>query len=144
MTGLKWADYPAALRRVGYHDKETGKHYVFLTNNFDLSARTITDIYKERRQIETFFRFIKQTLKIKSFIGNYPNAVLSQVYVALIAYLLLCYLKFRCRLGLSLQQLAQLLQLNLFRRCTIQELLEPSTDPTTFVNHNNQLTLAFA
>ncbi len=104
-----------------------------MTNNFDLSARTIADIYKERWQIETFFRFIKQNLKIESFIGNSPNAVLSQVYVALIAYLLLCYLKFLCPLGLSLQQLAQLLQLNLFRRCTIQELLQPP-------GFNNQLT----
>ena len=144
LTGAKWADYPAALRRIGYRDKATGKHYVFLTNNFDLSARTIADIYKERWQIETFFRFIKQNLKIKSFIGNSQNAVLTQVYVALIAYLLLCYLKFLCRLGLSLQQLARLLQLNLFRRCTLQELLEPPNAQTPFVNHNYQLTMTFA
>ncbi len=144
LTGAKWADYPVALRRVGYRDKETGKHYVFLTNYFDLSARTIADIYKERWQIETFFRFIKQNLKIKSFIGNSPNAVLSQVYVALIAYLLLCYLKFLCRLGLSLQQLAQLLQLNLFRRCTIQELLQPPSFDNHLTHNNNQLNLCFA
>lgn len=59
VTGTRWKDYPEALRRVGYRDQETGKHYVFLTNNFELSARTIADIYKERWQIETFFRFIK-------------------------------------------------------------------------------------
>ena len=144
LTGAKWSDYPAALRRVGYHDKETGKHYVFLTNNFDLSARTIADIYKERWQIETFFRFIKQNLKIKSFIGNSVNAVLTQVYVALIAYLLLCYLKFLCRLGLSLQQLAQLLQLNLFRRCTIQELLQPPGSINDIDRKYNQLFMSFA
>ena len=144
LTGPKWADYPAALRRIGYRDKGTGKHYVFLTNNFDLSARTIADIYKERWQIETFFRFIKQNLKIKSFIGNSPNAVLSQVYVALIAYLLLCYLKFLCRLGLSLQQLAQLLQLNLFRHCTIQKLLQPPGFNNQLTHNNNQLNLCFA
>ena len=144
LTGPKWADYPTALRRVGYRDKETGKHYVFLTNNFDLAARTIADIYKERWQIETFFRFIKQNLKIKTFIGNSKNAVLTQVYVALIAYLLLCYLKFLGRLGLSLQQLAQLLQLNLFRRCILQELLEPPGVNDDLARDNNQLDLCFA
>ena len=143
LTGSKWADYPTALRRVGYRDKETGKHYVFLTNNFDLSARTIADIYKDRWQIEIFFRFIKQNLKIKTFIGNSQNAVRTQVYVALIAYLLLCYLKFLCRLGLSLQQFAQLLQLNLFRRCTIQELFEPPDDMSCLDSNNNQLTMCF-
>ena len=144
LTGPKWGDYPTALRRVGYRDKETGKHYVFLTNNFDLAARTIADIYKDRWQIETFFRFIKQNLMIKTFIGNSENAVLTQVYVALIAYLLLCYLKFLCRLGISLQQLAQLLQLNLFRRCTIQELFEPSSFHESLANDNSQLTMRFA
>ena len=144
LTGPKWADYPTALRRVGYRDKETGKHYVFLTNNFDLAARTIADIYKDRWQIEIFFRFIKQNLKIKSFIGNSENAVLTQVYVALIAYLLLCYLKFLGRLGLSLQQLAQLLQLNLFRRCILQELLEPPGVNDDLARDNNQLNLCFA
>ena len=144
LTGAKWADYPTALRRVGYRDKATGKHYLFLTNNFDLSAKTIADIYKERWQIETFFRFIKQNLKIKSFIGNSENAVMTQVYVALIAYLLLCYLKFLCRLGISLQQLAQLLQLNLFRRCTLQELFESPGVSDELTSDNNQLNLCFA
>ncbi len=144
LTGAKWSDYPAALRRIGYRDKETGKHYVFLTNNFDLSARTIADIYKERGQIETFFRFIKQNLKTKSFIGNSENAVWTQIHVALIAYLLLCRLKSLCRLGISLQHLAQLLQLNLFRRCTLQELLEPPVSKDDITCENNQLTLCFA
>ena len=144
LTGAKWTDYPTALRRVGYRDKETGKHYVFLTNNLKLSARTIADIYKDRWRIETFFRFIKQNLKIKAFIGNSKNAVLTQVYVALIAYLLLCYLKFLCRLGASLQQLAQLLQLNLFRKATIQDLFKPPPKNDPLFIDNNQLTLKFA
>ncbi|MDQ7833736.1 MAG: IS4 family transposase, partial [Desulfovibrionaceae bacterium] len=79
------------LRRVGYRDQETGKRFEFLTNHMMLPARTIADIYKDRWQVEIFFRFIKQNLKIKSFLGNSKNAVLSQVYVALIAYLLLAY-----------------------------------------------------
>ena len=81
------------LRRVGYRDQETGNRLDFLTNHMTLPARTIADIYKERWQVEIFFRFIKQNLKIKSFLGNSKNAVLSQVYVALIAYLLLAYQK---------------------------------------------------
>jgi len=144
LTGAKWADCPAALRRVGCRDKETGKHYLFLTNNFKLSAKTIAEVYKERWQIETFFRFIKQNLKIKAFIGNSRNALLTQVYVALIAYLLLCYLKFLCRLGASLQQLAQLLQLNLFRKATIQDLFKPPPKNDPLFIENNQLTLNFA
>ena len=76
---------PIRLRRVGYRDPETGKHYVFLTNNFKLSARTIADIYKSRWQVELFFKWIKQNLKIKSFIGTSKNAVLTQVWIALFA-----------------------------------------------------------
>ena len=113
------------LRRIGYRDPETGKHYKYLTNHFTLSAKTIADIYKERWQIEIFFRLIKQNLKLKSFIGNSENAVLSQVYVAMIVYLLLAYLKFRSRIGPSLQKMIQLLQLNLFKRTDLESLFKP-------------------
>ena len=113
------------LRRVGYRDPETGKHYVFLTNHFDLSAKTIADIYKERWQIEIFFRLIKQTLKLKSFIGVTENAVLSQVYTAMIVHLLLAYLKFKSKIGWSLQEMIQLLQLNIFKRTTLELLFKP-------------------
>ena len=90
-----------------------------------LPARTIADIYKERWQIEIFFRFIKQNLKIKSFLGNSENAVLSQVYVALIAYLLLAYQKFMSKIGISLHYLARLVQRNLFQQCEILDLVDP-------------------
>ena len=113
------------LRRIGYRDPETGKHYKYLTNHFTLSAKTIADIYKERWRIEIFFRLIKQNLKLKSFIGNSENAVLSQVYVAMIVYLLLAYLKFRSRIGPSLQKMIQLLQLNLFQRTDLESLFKP-------------------
>ena len=93
LSGTKGHLCPHPLRRVGYQDPQTKKHYVFLTNNFKLSAKTIADIYKERWQIEIFFRWIKQNLKIKAFIGESRNAVMTQVYVALIAYLLLCMFK---------------------------------------------------
>ena len=111
------------LRRIGYRDAETGIRYEFLTNNFQLSAQTIAAIYKERWQVELFFKWIKQNLKIKSFIGNSKNAVLTQIWVALCSCLLLAYLKFSARLGWSLQKMLRLLQLNLFMRRDLMALL---------------------
>lgn len=119
------AEKTLILRRVGYRDQETGKCFEFLTNHMTLPARTIADIYKERWQVEIFFRFIKQNLKIKSFLGNSKNAVLSQVYVALIAYLLLAYQKFMSKIGLSMYYLARLVQRNLFQQCGILDLVHP-------------------
>jgi IS4 transposase len=84
------------LRHIAYRDAATGRRNVFLSNHFKLAAKTIADIYKERWQIEIFFRFIKQNLKIKAFSGNSENALLTRIYAALIVYLLLCYLKFLC------------------------------------------------
>jgi hypothetical protein len=114
---------PIRLRRVGYRDPETGKHYVFLTNNFKLSARTIADIYKSRWQVELFFKWIKQNLKIKSFIGTSKNAVLTQVWIALCVYLILAFIKFQSKLGKSMQQILRLLQINLFEKRDLMALL---------------------
>lgn len=87
-TGLQTAKKcPVPLRRIGYRDSETGKHYVFLTNNFKLAAKTIADIYKARWQVELFFKWIKQNLKIKSFVGTSKNAVMTQIWIALCIYL---------------------------------------------------------
>jgi hypothetical protein len=116
---------PLRLRRVGYRDPESGKRYEFLTNHFRLSAKTIADIYKDRWQIEIFFREIKQNLRIKTFVGNTENAVLIQIYTALTVYLLLKYQKFLSRLGLSIQQLFQLIQINLLGSAALEELLNP-------------------
>ena len=113
------------LRRIGYRDPESGKHYEFLTNHFRLSPKTIADIYKERWKIELFFKEIKQNLRIKSFVGNSENAVMIQIYTALTVYLLLAYQKFLSRLGLSVQQLFQLIQLNLLGAASLEELLNP-------------------
>ena len=113
------------LRRIGYRDPESGKRYEFLTNHFRLSPKTIADIYKERWKIELFFKEIKQNLRIKSFVGNSENAVLIQIYTALTVYLLLAYQKFLSRLGLSVQQLFQLIQLNLLGAAPLEELLNP-------------------
>jgi hypothetical protein len=144
LTGPKAASYPYLLRRVCYTDPETGKQYVYLTNNFRLSPRTIADIYKERWQIEIFFRWIKQNLKIKAFIGNSANAVMTQIYVALISYLLLCYFKFLSGVNIGLQELFRLLQLNLFRKCPLQEIVSPDDLYGELTNKFNQLSLNIA
>ena len=88
-TGVQTAKKcPIQLRRIGYRDPQTGKHYIFLTNNFKLAAKTIADIYKARWQVELFFKWVKQNLKIKSFIGTSKNAVMTQIWIALCVYLL--------------------------------------------------------
>ena len=114
---------PAKLRRIGYRDIKTGKHYVFLTNNFKLAAKTIADIYKARWEVELFFKWIKQNLKIKSFVGASKNAVLTQIWIALCVYLLLAFIKFRSKLNKSMQQILRLLQLNLFEKRDLMALL---------------------
>jgi len=113
------------LRRIGYRDPQSGKRYEFLTNHFRLSPKTIADIYRERWQIELFFKEVKQNLRIKSFVGNSENAVLIQIYTALTVYLLLKYQKFLSRLGRSVQQLFQLIQVNLLGAASLEELLNP-------------------
>jgi len=111
------------MRRIGYRDPDTGKHYVFLTNNFTLSPRTIAKIYKSRWDIELFFKWIKQNLKIKSFVGTSKNAVLTQVWIALCVYLLLSFLRFQSKTSKSLQQIIRLLQTNLFEKWTLIDLI---------------------
>ena len=114
---------PLRLRRIGYRDQNTGKHYKFLTNNFSLSANTIADIYKERWQIELFFKEIKQNLHIKRFIGNSLNAVLTQIYSALTIYLLLAFQKILSKTGISVQHLFELVNVNLFGTTSLDDLL---------------------
>lgn len=113
------------LRRVGYRDPQSGKHYVFLTNHFDLSARTIADVYRDRWQVELFFKAIKQNLKIHAFVGNSINAVLTQIWTALCAYLLLSFLKFQSKTGWTEQRILRLLQANLFSKKDLMTLIKP-------------------
>lgn len=108
--------FPQRLRRIRCKDPESGKIIVIITNNFAWSATTIAKIYKERWQIELFFKAIKQQLKVKSFVGTSRNALLSQLWVALITYLLLSYLKFRSRFSWSVYTLCSVLPTNLFAR----------------------------
>ncbi|MGH9380587.1 MAG: IS4 family transposase [Thermoanaerobaculia bacterium] len=129
LTGRKARDHGLVLRRIGYRDPETGKHLVFLTNDFDLAATTIAKVYRERWKIELFFKWIKQHLKIKSFLGRSHNAVLTQFWIAMIAYLLLAVLKFQLRLRWSLSHILRLLQLNLFDRRDLAALFQRNAAP---------------
>jgi putative transposase len=123
LTGSKAGDCTIPLRRVGFKDVKTGIQYYFLTNNFKLAASTIAEIYKARWQIELFFKWIKQNLKIKSFLGTSRNAVMTQIWIAICVYLLLAYLKFASRIDKSMQQILRMLQLNLFDRRGLRDLL---------------------
>jgi putative transposase len=140
-TGIQTAKKgPIQLRRIAYRDAQTGKRYVFLTNNFTLAARTIADIYKARWQVELFFKWIKQNLKIKSFVGTSKNAVMTQIWIAMCMYLLLAFIKFQSKLTRSMQQILRLLQLNLFEKRDLMALLRG--DPPRAVNINiNQMAL---
>ena len=120
---------PYRLRRIRSKDPETGKVIVLLTDQFDWSAQTIASIYKERWQIELFFKALKQQLKVKSFVGTSRNALLSQLWIALIAYLLLSYLKFRSRFAWSLYTLSSILPTNLFSRRNLWDWLNAPFHP---------------
>ncbi|TSC58830.1 MAG: transposase, IS4 family protein [Parcubacteria group bacterium Greene0416_79] len=120
-------DYPDALRRVTWKDEETGEIYRFITNNFTLSAEQVALIYKNRWQIELFFKWIKQNLKIKSFLGTSRNAVRSQIWVAMIFFLLMCYIKFQTRFKGSLLELTRMIRETLMIRRQIIDLLSLNT-----------------
>lgn len=119
-------DYPAPLRRIGYRDPATGKALIFLTNNFNIPALTITQLYRGRWQIELFFKWLKQHLRIKAFYGTSPNAVRIQIWTAIAVYLLVAILKKRLRLDASLYTILQILSLTLFEKMPISQALSQS------------------
>jgi hypothetical protein len=119
------ASYPELLRRVHYRDPQTGKEYVFLSNRLDLPALDIAELYRRRWKIELFFKWIKQNLKIKAFYGTSKNAVLIQIWTALIAYLLLVWLQFKSKVGWGLLEFTRLAQTMLLERCDLWRLLNP-------------------
>jgi hypothetical protein len=108
--------YPEPLRRIGYLDPGTGKHLIFLTNNFDLSPLTIARLYKQRWQVELFFKWLKQHLRIKAFYGNFENAVKTQIWTAIAVYVLVANVKKRLGLEKSLNTILQILSLSLFEK----------------------------
>ena len=116
-------DYPEKLRRIKYYDDETGKTFVFLTNNFDLDATEIALLYKYRWRIELFFKWLKQHLKIKSFWGTSPNAVKIQIYSAFITYCLVAIIKSKLKVDRSIYEVLQIIGISLLDKTPLNELL---------------------
>ena len=127
------------FRKIRFVDGADGAEYEFLTNAHELPASTVASLYKERWQVELFFKWIKQHLKVKSFVGTSVNAVRTQLWIALCAYLLLAFLKFRSRLCQSIFQILRLMQLNLFERRDLNELF--CREKPKIPIENNQLAL---
>ena len=125
--------YPDPLRRVSYLDVETRKRFKFLTNNFTLPALTIAQIYKSRWQVELFFKWIKQHLRIKAFYGTSENAVKTQIWIAVSIYVLVAIVRKRLRLDASLYQILQILSLTLFEKTPILQALQASIATFTHV-----------
>jgi len=136
-----WQDYPAALRRVGYFDLETNKKFVFLTNNFSLPALTVAQLYKCRRQIEIFFKWIKQYLRIKTFFGTTENAVKTQIWIAISIYVLVAIVKKELRIELSLSEILQILSIMLFEQVLIEKVLTKKVSQNQNLGFHNQLLL---
>ena len=133
--------YPDALRRVGYLDVETKKRFKFLTNNFMLPALTIAQIYKCRWQVELFFKWIKQHLRIKAFYGTSENAVKTQIWIAVSVYVLVAIVRKRLGLEASLYQILQILSVTLFEKTPILRALQASDFENDLNDSGNQLSL---
>jgi IS4 transposase len=133
--------YPDALRRVSYFDRDTNQRLRFLTNNFVLPALTITQIYKCRWEVELFFKWIKQHLRIKAFYGTSENAVKTQIWIALSVYVLVAIVRKRLGLESSLYQILQILSLTLFEKTPILQALQASGSQDESEDSGNQLIL---
>jgi hypothetical protein len=133
--------FDAPLRRVKFKDPQTGKSLVFLTNNFLLPALTITQLYRLRWQIELFFKWIKQHLRIKTFFGTTENAVKTQIWIAISVYVLVAIIKKRLNLSATLYELLQILSLTLFERVPLIQLLADSDPTADLLDSQNQLNL---
>jgi hypothetical protein len=138
---LTKSKYPDLLRRVSFVDLETGMHYVFLTNNFMLAASTICRLYKCRWQVELFFKWIKQYLRIKAFLGNSDNAVKTQVWIALCTYLLVAIVRKRLALTLSMGEMLQILSVTLFEKTPILQAFSREQSKIVLAENHKQLSL---
>ena len=142
LTAIESAQaYPDSLRRVSYFDAATNKRLKFLTNNFALPALTIAEIYRSRWQVELFFRWIKQHLRIKKFYGTSENAVKTQVWIAVSVYVLVAIVRKRLGLEASLYQILQILSVTLFEKTPILRALQPSASHENLLDDPNQLIL---
>jgi hypothetical protein len=131
--------YPDRLRRISYRDPESDKALVFLTNNFDLPALTIAQLYKCRWRVELFFKWVKQNLRIKHFFGTSDNAVKTQVWIAICVYVLVAIVRKELRLELSLSQILQVLSVNVFEQVPLAELVAKAASQDEITNSHNQL-----
>ena len=133
--------YPDPLRKVSYFDAERSKRLKFLTNNFTLPAQTIADLYRQRWQVELFFKWIKQHLRIKAFYGTSENAVKTQIWIAVSIYVLVAIVRKRLELEASLYQILQILSVTLFEKTPILRALQNSNSQSDLLDYSNQLIL---
>jgi Domain of unknown function (DUF4372)/Transposase DDE domain len=133
--------YPDPLRKVCYVDAESGKRLVFLTNNFALPALTVAQIYKQRWQVELFFKWIKQHLRIKAFYGTTENAVKTQIWIAVSVYVLVAIVRKQLAVEVSLYQILQVLSLSLFEKTPILQALQSIDSQSDLPATTNQLNL---
>lgn len=142
LTGVNTASsYPQPLRRIKYHDAKTGKTFNFLTNNFVIPAQTVADLYRNRWQVELFFKWIKQHLRIKSFFGTTENAVKSQIWIAISVYVLVAIIKKRLDLKVDLYTILQVLSLTLFEKTSLEQILNVNDYTEESPETHNQLNL---
>jgi len=142
LTGVNTAEYyPQALRRVKYYDSKTEKTFNFLTNNFTIPAITVADLYRNRWQVELFFKWVKQHLRIKSFFGTSENAVKTQVWIAISVYVLVAIIKKRLKLEASLYNILQILSATIFEKITLNQLLKDYDSKVEILDESNQLIL---
>jgi hypothetical protein len=134
-------DYPEKIRRIKFYDAETGKIFIFLTNNFYLKATEVAQLYKHRWKIELFFKWIKQHLKIKSFWGQSENAVKTQVWIAVSVYVLVAIAKKKFMLQQSLYEILQILSISIFEKMPINQLFRQTQKQYFKEIIHNQLTL---
>jgi hypothetical protein len=140
-TYYSFQGYPEPLRRIRYYDQSLSKRLVFLTNDFDLPATTIASLYKSRWQIELFFKWIKQHLRIKSFYGTNQNAVKAQIWIAVSVYLLVAIVKKRLGIELSLYTILQILSISVFEKTSLVKLFSQSDYNNRQLPSSNQLLL---
>ncbi|NOQ51246.1 MAG: IS4 family transposase [Desulfuromonadaceae bacterium] len=142
LTGVKTATgYPQPLRRIKYYDAQTGKTFNFLTNNFAIPAQTVADLYRYRWQVELFFKWIKQHLRIKSFFGTSENAVKGQIWIAISVYVLVAIIKKRLDIKADLYTILQILSLTLFEKTSLKQIFTESTNIMKDSVNLNQLNL---
>jgi len=142
LTGVDTArSYPQPLRRIKYYDENTDKTFNFLTNNFNIPAQTVADLYRHRWQVELFFKWIKQHLRIKSFFGTSENAVKAQIWIAISVYVLVAIIRKRLNLDTDLYTILQILSLTLFEKMPLDQLLINRAYTTDETDMPNQLNL---